>query len=162
MKGYVYVLTNQSMPGIVKIGRSKDGGRARAASLYTTGVPTQFDVAFEILSWDCVTAESRAHDELSKHRVNASREFFKIEVHDAVRVVASCALADWDLDAAHAELVDPLLAHWISDAAGVIAPVWRDVVKNVPQSEWEKAGSKWHEKEARRGRKLTLAKIGGE
>jgi len=41
-QGYVYILTNPSMPGLVKIGRSKNGGRKRASDLYQTGVPTPF------------------------------------------------------------------------------------------------------------------------
>ena len=46
--GYVYMLTNASMPGMFKVGRTVRDSRGRARELYTTGVPTPFEVAFEV------------------------------------------------------------------------------------------------------------------
>ena len=86
-QGYVYVLSNPSMPGVVKIGRSKSGGKHRAQQMYTTGVPEPFHLEFEVLVKDAEEAEAYAHEQLKDCRVNGSREFFKCEVLEAVWVV---------------------------------------------------------------------------
>ena len=40
-EGYVYVLTNEAMPGLVKIGRTTaNDPQTRVSNLYTTGVPS--------------------------------------------------------------------------------------------------------------------------
>lgn len=88
--GYVYVLSNPSMPEIVKIGRSKHGGRVRAKDLYKqggTGIPTPFHMEFELWSDDCVRLESDIHEELCAFRVNEYREFFSIDVIGAIKAV---------------------------------------------------------------------------
>ena len=46
-QGIVYVLTNPSMPGMVKIGMTERSEMdARLKELYTTGVPLPFDCKF--------------------------------------------------------------------------------------------------------------------
>jgi hypothetical protein len=96
MKGYVYVLSNESMPGVVKIGRSSACASGRAKQIHTTGVPTPFVVEFEILCVDAEKAEERAHRFANKSRVAAKREFFRLSVRDAVGVVVDAALVDWE------------------------------------------------------------------
>ena len=45
--GIVYVLTNPSMPGLVKIGKTtRETVGARLNELYSTGVPVPFECAF--------------------------------------------------------------------------------------------------------------------
>ncbi len=89
MKGYVYVLTNPSMPGLVKIGRSKISGFARAESIYKgdTGVPQPFEVHFECIFENCIEAEAALHEDLREFRLNPKREFFVMEPDDAVLAV---------------------------------------------------------------------------
>ena len=84
-KGYVYVLSNPSMPGIVKIGRSKHGGQGRADTLYKndTGVATPFQLEFECYFTDCILAEKKAHKCFALDRVNKRREFFNTPVWEA-------------------------------------------------------------------------------
>jgi len=41
-KAHVYILTNESMPGLVKIGWTAGDPNERADALSTTGVPTRF------------------------------------------------------------------------------------------------------------------------
>lgn len=94
--GYVYVLTNPAMPGVVKIGRSRHGAASRAKSLSGTSVPTSFVVAFEILCLDAERAEERAHRYAEKSRIAANREFFEMPVRDAVGHVIDAAWKDWD------------------------------------------------------------------
>ena len=86
---YVYVLTNASMPGLVKVGWTKDlEARVRKLSS-VTGVPTPFVVA-----WACQAAsptiEALAHERLAWCRVSGRREFFRCDVAAAVRAIETC------------------------------------------------------------------------
>lgn len=76
--GFVYVLTNPAMPGIVKIGRTNRSVEARAEELWTTGVPAPFEVYCEVKFPDCHLAEAVAHREFEEFRLSKSREFFSL------------------------------------------------------------------------------------
>jgi hypothetical protein len=90
--GHVYILTNPSMPGLVKIGKTRRTSDARAEELSgVTGVPAEFIVAFEIPVSDCDVAELEVHRELVNFRFQKKREFFKIELRHAIRVVMEIA-----------------------------------------------------------------------
>jgi hypothetical protein len=99
--GYVYVLSNPSMPGLVKIGRSIHGGRKRAKELDQTGIPTPFKLEFEIFDhYHHQLLESYVHQRFSNERVNNLREFFRIPITTAVIGVVdeySCLLLDHNL-----------------------------------------------------------------
>jgi len=117
MSGYVYVLSNESMPGIVKIGRSINGGRNRAYEIYrgATGVPTPFKMEFEIWSCDCVGSEALVHEHLKGERVSPDREFFKCEVDYAIEAVVSIVVSDYDLSVLPADMaIDPAYFHFLS------------------------------------------------
>lgn len=60
--GYVYILINHSMPGLLKIGKTIRDCRVRARELSTTGVPTPFQVAFELFSEDHEALERTIHE----------------------------------------------------------------------------------------------------
>ena len=66
--GYVYILTNPSMPGLVKVGRTSRNVDLRAAELWHTGVPTKFEVYASEKTCDCVQLEAYIHGDLRKHR----------------------------------------------------------------------------------------------
>ena len=78
-KGYVYILSNPSMPGLVKIGRTMRSVEGRASELYQTGVPTPFVVEHAVLSPDCVELESDIHRMMPDLRVGMGREFFRCD-----------------------------------------------------------------------------------
>lgn len=78
-KGYVYILTNESMPGLVKVGKTTRDPEARADELYQTGVPTRFKVHHYALSPDCGELEMQMHEALDSDRVSISREFFRAD-----------------------------------------------------------------------------------
>jgi hypothetical protein len=71
-------MSNPSMPGLVKIGRTTRSVEQRANELWQTGVPTPFVVEFSILSPDCEGMELRAHEFFHESRVDGSREFFRV------------------------------------------------------------------------------------
>ncbi|MBI5103001.1 MAG: GIY-YIG nuclease family protein [Nitrospirae bacterium] len=79
-QGKIYVLTNPSMPGLVKVGKTIKESSDRAAQLSSaTGVPNKFEVYKEYEVSDCEEAERFAHSILERvfGRPNASREFFE-------------------------------------------------------------------------------------
>jgi hypothetical protein len=85
--GYVYILINPSMPGLIKIGRTLRDSRERARELYTTGIPTPFQVAFELFSEKHDVLEDSAHNELADFRVSGRREFFRYPLDKAIRLL---------------------------------------------------------------------------
>lgn len=99
-QGYVYILSNPAMPGVLKIGRSKHSGRIRARDIYKhggTGVPMPFKMEFEVWSEDCIECELYVHEELQDYRINPSREFFKVDIKKAVKHVADVVLSAYEL-----------------------------------------------------------------
>lgn len=90
--GYVYVMDNPSMPGIVKIGMTRRTPGVRLEELSSaTGVPTPFRLCYYAKTKDCAWAEERVHYLLRKKRVNRNREFFKISPEDAFKVIKKVA-----------------------------------------------------------------------
>jgi len=89
--GYVYILVNPSMPGLIKVGRTLRDSRMRARELSSTGVPTPFQVAFEIFAEQHETLEARVHIELTDFRVNAAREFFRYPLDKAIALLLQLA-----------------------------------------------------------------------
>lgn len=85
--GYVYILINPSMPGLIKIGCTRMDCRGRARKLYTTGVPTPFEVAFEVFSDDHEVLEDQIHAKLSDFRPNKDREFFRYPLKDTINLL---------------------------------------------------------------------------
>lgn len=86
-QGHVYIMTNPSMPGLVKIGMTTRGLAHRANELWSTGVPTPFDVAASYFAPDCEWLEREAHKMLAESRVTASREFFRISTEEAEETI---------------------------------------------------------------------------
>lgn len=82
-KGYVYILSNQYMPGLVKIGKTTRSVEGRASELYQTGVPAPFEVEHDVFSPDCTVLEMAMHEAFRDRRTSAGREFFKVEVEKA-------------------------------------------------------------------------------
>ena len=92
--GWVYVLSNPSMPGLVKIGQSSNDPELRADDLYTTGVPTRFRVEYKGLYEGYASLERRIHTRLSEARASESREFFRIDVEEAIGILRQVAGAE--------------------------------------------------------------------
>ncbi len=93
-EGYVYVLINPSMEGLVKIGKTTKDPKERAKELSSaTGVATPFIVAYYKAFSNCDEAERMIHKQLEAKgvRYNSNREFFEIETCEAVEIVSSLA-----------------------------------------------------------------------
>jgi hypothetical protein len=90
--GYIYILTNESLPGLIKIGCTSKVPEVRASRLSrSTGIPTPFSVAFKLLVNDFRKMERKIHKKLERHRVADNREFFKMSVEEAATVIRSVA-----------------------------------------------------------------------
>jgi hypothetical protein len=88
--GIVYLLTNPVMPGLVKIGMTAQKDiEKRMRELYTTGVPVPFECQFacKVKKGDCVKIEKTLHAAFAPQRVNANREFFRIQVEQAKAIL---------------------------------------------------------------------------
>lgn len=84
----VYVLTNPSMPGLVKIGFTADeDANRRIGQLYTSGVPVPFNLEFACRVPNAHEVERALHLAFGPHRINPGREFFRIEPEQAIVIL---------------------------------------------------------------------------
>jgi hypothetical protein len=88
-KGFVYILRNAAMPGLLKIGFSVKVPTERAAELFTTGVPEPFELIYYCLVEDAGKLESQLHQSISAHRYRGDREFFSVELKFAVQSISA-------------------------------------------------------------------------
>ena len=88
MNGYIYILSNPSMPGILKIGKTERCPEERISELSSvTAIPTEFVLEYKIHVSNCDIAEKTVHESLRTFRVSNNREFFKIGVNEAKDVM---------------------------------------------------------------------------
>lgn len=88
--GYVYVLVNSSMPGLVKVGKTRRLPSERVEELSrATGVATPFVIAFEEACGDCDAVEAAVHAELERRgfRQVQNREFFRATSNEVIRII---------------------------------------------------------------------------
>lgn len=85
VRGWVYVMTNLAMPGLVKVGFSTKDPQLRAKELDGTGLPHPFVVAYDALLEEPRQVEAGVHQELGHHR--EAKEFFRVTVDVAVRAI---------------------------------------------------------------------------
>lgn len=86
--GFIYILINDSFPGLIKIGSTVLSAQERARQLSSnTAVPTPFKVAYEVYVDDYEEFEKLLHIELSEFRVNPNREFFRYPLYMAIQLI---------------------------------------------------------------------------
>ena len=83
MRGYVYVLSNKAMPGLVKIGFTNRTIAERLSELNSTGVPTSFVCELYFDAHNAQLAERVIHHAFRKYHFE--KEFFKIPVVQIVK-----------------------------------------------------------------------------
>jgi len=87
-KQYVYILTNDTMPGLVKIGYTKNDPSKRARQINAaTGVAMDFNVEWAYPCYNGFELEQEVHRYLDSFRLNKNREFFRMTVDEAKSVV---------------------------------------------------------------------------
>ena len=93
MSNIVYVLTNPSIPDIVKIGMTSDL-TTRMRSLYNSSVPVPFECYFACTVNDMSFVEKQLHDGFDDFRVNPRREFFRIDPERVVSILKMVMIED--------------------------------------------------------------------
>ena len=92
--GYLYVLSNPSIPDLAKVGKTTREPAQRAAELSAaTGVASPFVLLYQQPVADCDAAEAWVHDVLTARgwRHADNREFFSAPLHEIVALVFASA-----------------------------------------------------------------------
>lgn len=97
-KGIVYVLTNDYMPGVVKIGYTAQNIKERLKELDKTGTPWPFRCHFAIETERYKEIEKLAHEAFAGYRVRENREFFEISPEKAVAALRISGAKELKLD----------------------------------------------------------------
>lgn len=91
MAGYVYVLTNRAMPGLMKVGFTTSPPKFRAQQLSHTGSPHPYEVEYEVYVEHPEHVEKATHEYLKRKGLHEGKEWFRCTLEDAVRAVKQCA-----------------------------------------------------------------------
>jgi hypothetical protein len=92
---FVYILINEAMPGLIKIGRTTTSVKQRISDLNSpAGIPLPFTCYYAARVEDCVKVERKLHEAFGDHRVRDKREFFWLSPHRAQAALELAALED--------------------------------------------------------------------
>ena len=87
--GWVYVLTNEAMPGLVKVGCTTRTPEIRAKELFeeTAGVPAPFVVIYAAYTPEHKESEELVHLTLKREKRHYNKEFFKCDPSVAIECI---------------------------------------------------------------------------
>ena len=92
---FVYILINEAMPGLIKIGRTTTSVKQRISELNApAGIPLPFTCYYAARVEDCIKVERKLHEAFGDHRVRDRREFFWLSPHRAQAALELAALED--------------------------------------------------------------------
>lgn len=92
MNEIIYILTNEAMPGYVKIGKTSTSLEQRIRELSaSTSIPLPFTCFYACTVHNATFVEHQLHDAFDDNRINPRREFFQISPE---RVVSALKLAE--------------------------------------------------------------------
>ncbi len=74
----VYILTNEAMPNLIKIGRTNGDVADRIRQLDTTALPLPFECFYAAEVSDANRVERAIHEAFDDHRIRKNREFFRL------------------------------------------------------------------------------------
>lgn len=93
--GIVYILTNEAMPGYIKIGKTTTSVEQRVLELSrSTSVPLPFECCYAVRVANVHQVEKAFHDAFGDHRKNPKREFFILAPERVVAVLRLLALEE--------------------------------------------------------------------
>jgi hypothetical protein len=123
-KGVVYVLENEAMPGIFKIGMTSNLQNRIAQMNNSTSIPLPFRCMYAAVVEDPVFVEQQLHAAFAPHRVSPRREFF--------RMPPECIIAAIELVAT--EVIQPTSVWPPSPPQSETAPAYRPIVQLLGSS----------------------------
>jgi len=85
MKGWIYIISNPAMPGLIKVGHSTKDPELRARELNHTGSPHPYIVEYEMLIEEPFRVEQQVHKALVS--VREGKEWFRCLAEEAVAVI---------------------------------------------------------------------------
>lgn len=92
---YVYILINEAMPGLIKIGRTTTSVKQRISELNSpAGIPLPFTCYYAARVEDSTKVERKLHEAFGDHRLRERREFFRLSPHRAQAALELVALED--------------------------------------------------------------------
>jgi hypothetical protein len=94
MPEIVYVLINEAMEGLVKIGHTHTSLEQRIRQLDTTGVPLPFQCFHAAEVNDSVLVEGRLHRIFVDKRIRKNREFFRVDPNQVREAIQLAELRD--------------------------------------------------------------------
>ena len=100
-EGWVYILTNEAMPGLVKIGCTMQDPAIRAEELSdSAAVPIPYVVNYKALVLDPKQIEQKVYGKLDSKRLDDKREFFKCEPFEAIRSIRDTGTVkyEWSIE----------------------------------------------------------------
>ena len=93
--GFVYILTNESMPGLIKIGLTDQNDvESRIRGLDTTGVALPFQCYYAAKVEDNRRVERALHTAFSDFRLRPNREFFRLDPYKVKVILEVLELED--------------------------------------------------------------------
>ena len=85
---WVYILSNPTQPGLLKIGYTKKLPEERAKQISSaTGVALPYKVEWAYQCFNGEMVEREVHYKLKAQRVNSSKEFFQISLEEAKETI---------------------------------------------------------------------------
>lgn len=86
--GYLYILSNGSIPNAYKVGCSREDPNLRARQLSaSSGIPSPFTVVYSRYVVYPFAVESAIHGALDDYRVHDAREFFAAPLRHIIELV---------------------------------------------------------------------------
>jgi hypothetical protein len=87
--GFIYILSNPSMPNVYKVGLTTSSVRKRIQELTSTGVPKPFtaEKIFEVPEISLRQIEQLAHKKLKNKDLHHGKEFFEGRLEDCINAV---------------------------------------------------------------------------
>ena len=90
----VYILINDAMPGLIKIGLTNTSLEQRIRELDNTSAPLPFKCYYAAEVADAAFVESKLHVAFGDFRVRSSREFFRVDPFRVKAALEIAALSD--------------------------------------------------------------------
>ena len=94
MPEIVYVLTNEAMEGLVKIGRTGTSVEQRIRELDNTSLPLPFQCFYAAEVTNSILVEGKLHRIFSDKRIRTNREFFRADPNQVREAIQLAELKD--------------------------------------------------------------------